>query len=89
MIEVEVCRDQGLIGTASIDRQRPPLRIRGRPGVVFIYCSELHRCFFVPLVCLFCVPGCLVDREPDPRLRPHLDAIPPPAEAEADAETPL
>lgn len=64
-----------LIRTALIDLQDPPLRIRGRPGVVFIYCSELHgSSLSLSFACSVFRPGWPWAR---PRLRPHLDAIPP------------
>lgn len=64
-----------LIRTAFIDLQDPPLRIRGRPGVVFIYCSELHgSSLSLSFACSVFRPGWPWAR---PRLRPHLDAIPP------------
>lgn len=75
IIEVEVRWDQGLTGTALIDLQDPLLRIRGRPGVVFIYYSELHGSFLS--LCVACSVFGPVWLRARPRLRPHLDAIPP------------
>lgn len=67
--------ESGLIGTAFIDLQDPPSRIRGRPRVVFIYYSELRGSFLsFSFACSVFRPGWPRAR---PRLRPHLDTIAP------------
>lgn len=76
--------ESGLIGTALIDLKDLPSRIRGRPRVVFIYYSELHGSFFVPLVCLFCIQACLTASHTQTQATSGYNCP-----AEADAEIPL